>query len=69
MPAGLSNLTRAPGEEEGVWGKCGGKVEAREQAGVTWRPGELRFEALMRMLDSKVSPRAAVWFVVVLQRC
>lgn len=51
MPAGLSNISQAPA---GVWSKCGAGLQAHERGGVKWRPGELDFEALMRMLDSKV---------------
>lgn len=54
VPAGLANISQAP-RDEGVWSKCGGKLQrALKQGRVTWGPGEMDFEALMRMLDSKV---------------
>lgn len=59
MSAGLANLSQSPG---GVWGCTRGVargVAGRGGAGMgaarTWRLGELEFEALMRMLDNKVS--------------
>lgn len=49
MSAGISNLNTSP---QGVWSKCQDRTPAT--GGLKWKPGELQFEALMRMLDNKV---------------
>lgn len=60
MSVGMANILQSP---EGVWSKedtcfggVGGLTTFTSAGSVpkTWHPGELEFEALMRMLDNKV---------------
>lgn len=60
MSVGLDNITQC----KGVWSKsrpCQGGVDREatftilDSISRKWGPGELEFEALMRMLDNKVS--------------
>ena len=64
MSAGLGNILQHPHSTQGVWssvgvscmggvgGACGGSIGSNPRK---WKVGDLEFEALMRMLDNKVS--------------
>lgn len=51
MSAGIGNLNTT---HLGVWSKSQDSKTVQGPGGLQWKPGELQFEALMRMLDNKV---------------